>query len=176
MLCATVCNLSIHFALLPILSLPVLKNKYFQPNIVLCLGSRTKEGVVHGVTTVAEKTKEQVSNVGGAVVTGVTAVAQKTVEGAGNIAAATGLVKKDQLAKQSKAKKVMNSCSCKPSQMDRMNVFPLLGSLSSLYFYMNEEGFLQEGMVNNTDVPVDPENEAYEMPPEEEYQDYEPEA
>ncbi|KFP66998.1 Alpha-synuclein, partial [Leptosomus discolor] len=91
-------------------------------------------------SSVAEKTKEQVSNVGGAVVTGVTAVAQKTVEGAGNIAAATGLVKKDQLAKQ------------------------------------NEEGFLQEGMVNNTDVPVDPENEAYEMPPEEEYQDYEPEA
>lgn len=30
----------------------------------------------------------------------------------------------------------------------------------------NEEGFLQEGMVNNTGVPVDPENEAYEMPPE----------
>uniref|UniRef100_A0A8C3BPZ0 Alpha-synuclein n=1 Tax=Cairina moschata TaxID=8855 RepID=A0A8C3BPZ0_CAIMO len=88
---------------------------------------KTKEGVLY---VVAEKTKEQVSNVGGAVVTGVTAVAQKTVEGAGNIAAATGLVKKDQLAKQ------------------------------------NEEGFLQEGMVNNTDVPVDPENEAYEMPPE----------
>lgn len=47
----------------------------------------------------AEKTKEQVTNVGEAVVTGVTAVAQKTVEGAGNIAAATGFGKKDQLGK-----------------------------------------------------------------------------
>ncbi|NXE52927.1 SYUA protein, partial [Casuarius casuarius] len=105
---------------------------------------KTKEGVLYVGRWAAEimqlKTKEQVSNVGGAVVTGVTAVAQKTVEGAGNIAAATGLVKKDQLAKQ------------------------------------NEDGILQEGMVNNTGVPVDPENEAYEMPPEEEYQDYEPEA
>uniref|UniRef100_A0A8B9NSJ3 Alpha-synuclein n=2 Tax=Aves TaxID=8782 RepID=A0A8B9NSJ3_APTOW len=112
---------------------------------------KTKEGVLYVgrwscnvfiffFSSVAEKTKEQVSNVGGAVVTGVTAVAQKTVEGAGNIAAATGLVKKDQLAKQ------------------------------------NEDGIPQEGMVNNTGVPLDPENEAYEMPPEEEYQDYEPEA
>lgn len=47
----------------------------------------------------AEKTKEQVTNVGEAVVTGVTAVAQKTVEGAGSIAAATGFGRKDQLGK-----------------------------------------------------------------------------
>lgn len=47
----------------------------------------------------AEKTKEQVTNVGEAVVTGVTAVAQKTVEGAGSIAAATGFGRKDHLGK-----------------------------------------------------------------------------
>ncbi|CAH2301354.1 alpha-synuclein [Pelobates cultripes] len=95
---------------------------------------KTKEGVLY---VVAEKTKEQVSNVGGAVVTGMTAVAHKTVEGAGNIAAATGLVKKDQLAKQ------------------------------------NEGGFGQEGVLDKTNKQ---DNETYEMPPEEEYQDYDPEA
>uniref|UniRef100_A0A8C8XQJ7 Alpha-synuclein n=1 Tax=Panthera leo TaxID=9689 RepID=A0A8C8XQJ7_PANLE len=85
---------------------------------VLYVGSKTKEGAVHDMTTVAEKTKEQVTNV----------VTQKTVEAAGSIAAATGFGKKDQLGK-------------------------------------NEEGGPREGILE--DMPVDPDNEAYEMPSEE---------
>ena len=37
---------------------------------VFYVGSKTKEGAVHDVTTVAEKTKEQVTNVGKVVMTG----------------------------------------------------------------------------------------------------------
>ncbi|XP_063819505.1 gamma-synuclein isoform X3 [Pseudophryne corroboree] len=61
-------------------------------------GTKTKEGVVHSVSTVAEKTKEQANVVGGAVVTGVNQVATKTVEGAENVVASTGVVKKEDLA------------------------------------------------------------------------------
>ncbi|MEE6488612.1 hypothetical protein FKM82_015278 [Ascaphus truei] len=62
------------------------------------VGTKTKEGVVHSVSTVAEKTKEQANVVGGAVVSGVNQVANKTVEGAENIVTTTGLVKKEELA------------------------------------------------------------------------------
>uniref|UniRef100_A0A452HPP2 Beta-synuclein n=1 Tax=Gopherus agassizii TaxID=38772 RepID=A0A452HPP2_9SAUR len=54
------------------------------PPLSLSLGSKT-QGVVQGVTSVAEKTKEQASQLGEAV-----------ISGAGNIAAATGLVKKEE--------------------------------------------------------------------------------
>ncbi|XP_030059213.1 gamma-synuclein isoform X2 [Microcaecilia unicolor] len=60
--------------------------------------TKTKEGVVHSVNTVAEKTKEQASAVGGAMVSGANQVASKTVEGAETIVTTTGLVKQEDLA------------------------------------------------------------------------------
>ncbi|KFV41319.1 Gamma-synuclein, partial [Gavia stellata] len=57
-------------------------------------GTKTKEGVVQSVTSVAEKTKEQANVVGEAVVASVNTVASKTVEGAETIVATTGVVKK----------------------------------------------------------------------------------
>nr|XP_033783219.1 beta-synuclein [Geotrypetes seraphini]XP_033783220.1 beta-synuclein [Geotrypetes seraphini] len=62
---------------------------------VLYVGSKTREGVVQGVASVAEKTKEQASQLGGAV-----------FSGAGNIAAATGLVKKDEIPPDLKPEEV----------------------------------------------------------------------
>ncbi|XP_033891844.2 alpha-synuclein-like [Acipenser ruthenus] len=104
---------------------------------VLYVGTKTKDGV----SSVAEKTKEQVSQVGGAMVTGVTAVAHKTAEGAGNIAAATGLVKKDRMAKQ------------------------------------GEDILSQEGLMENTgDIPMDPDNDVYEMPPQGDYHGFQSDA
>lgn len=34
------------------------------------------------------------------------------------------------------------------------------------YLHLQNEGVPQEGKLDNTDMPADPENEAYEMPPE----------
>ncbi|XP_058696695.1 gamma-synuclein isoform X4 [Poecile atricapillus] len=62
------------------------------------VGTKTKEGVVQSVTSVAEKTKEQANVVGEAVVASVNTVANKTVEGAETIVATTGVVKKEDLA------------------------------------------------------------------------------
>ncbi|XP_026518614.1 beta-synuclein-like [Terrapene carolina triunguis] len=64
------------------------------PSLSLSLGSKT-QGVVQGVTSVAEKTKEQASQLGGAV-----------ISGAGNIAAATGLVKKEEFPTDLKPEEV----------------------------------------------------------------------
>uniref|UniRef100_A0A8W4FEW7 Beta-synuclein n=1 Tax=Sus scrofa TaxID=9823 RepID=A0A8W4FEW7_PIG len=93
-------------------------------------GSKTREGVVQGVASVAEKTKEQASHLGGAV-----------FSGAGNIAAATGLVKKEEFPADLKPEEVAQEAAEEPL------IEPLM-----------EPG------------------ESYEEPPQEEYQEYEPEA
>ncbi|XP_048357499.1 gamma-synuclein-like [Sphaerodactylus townsendi] len=56
---------------------------------------KTKEGVVHSVTSVAEKTKEQANLVGESMVTGANTVAKQTVEGAETVAASTGVVQRE---------------------------------------------------------------------------------
>ncbi|XP_067876446.1 synuclein, gamma a isoform X1 [Heterodontus francisci] len=70
------------------------------------LGTKTKEGVVQSVNTVAEKTKEQANMVGGAVVSGVNTVASKTVEGVENVATASGVVKLDEFGREMPAEQV----------------------------------------------------------------------
>uniref|UniRef100_A0AAA9T5C6 Beta-synuclein n=1 Tax=Bos taurus TaxID=9913 RepID=A0AAA9T5C6_BOVIN len=67
------------------------------------LGSKTREGVVQGVASVAEKTKEQASHLGGAV-----------FSGAGNIAAATGLVKKEEFPTDLKPEEVAQEAAEEP--------------------------------------------------------------
>ncbi|KAF6281383.1 synuclein beta [Rhinolophus ferrumequinum] len=94
-------------------------------------GSKTREGVVQGVASVAEKTKEQASHLGGAV-----------FSGAGNIAAATGLMKKEEFPTDLKPEEVAQEAAEEPL------IEPLM----------------------------EPEGESYEEPPQEEYQEYEPEA
>uniref|UniRef100_A0A8D0BBQ9 Beta-synuclein n=1 Tax=Salvator merianae TaxID=96440 RepID=A0A8D0BBQ9_SALMN len=94
---------------------------------VAVAAEKTKEGVLY---VVAEKTKEQASQLGGAV-----------FSGAGNIAAATGLVKKEEFP-----------TDLKPEEVGQEAV---------------EEPLIE---------PLEPEGETYEEPPQEEYQEYEPEA
>ncbi|XP_026529966.1 gamma-synuclein-like, partial [Notechis scutatus] len=60
-------------------------------------GTKTKEGVVQSVTSVAEKTKEQANLVGDSVVASVNTVAKQTVEGAETVVTTSGLVSKEEL-------------------------------------------------------------------------------
>uniref|UniRef100_A0A671N1D7 Gamma-synuclein n=1 Tax=Sinocyclocheilus anshuiensis TaxID=1608454 RepID=A0A671N1D7_9TELE len=55
-------------------------------------GNKTKEGVVSGVNTVAQRTTDQANIVGETAVGSTNEVGQKTVEGLENVAASTGLV------------------------------------------------------------------------------------
>ncbi|XP_020836218.1 gamma-synuclein-like, partial [Phascolarctos cinereus] len=65
--------------------------------------TKTKEGVVQSVTSVAEKTKEQANMVSDAMVASVNTVASKTVEEAENIVVTTGIVRKEDLVHPSPA-------------------------------------------------------------------------
>ncbi|XP_015679047.1 gamma-synuclein, partial [Protobothrops mucrosquamatus] len=60
-------------------------------------GTKTKEGMVQSVTSVAEKTKEQANLVGDTMVSSVNTVAKQTVEGAETVVTTSGLVKRDDL-------------------------------------------------------------------------------
>uniref|UniRef100_A0A673LXU6 Gamma-synuclein n=1 Tax=Sinocyclocheilus rhinocerous TaxID=307959 RepID=A0A673LXU6_9TELE len=55
-------------------------------------GNKTKEGMVSGVNTVAQRTTDQANIVGETAVGSTNEVGQKTVEGLENVAATTGLV------------------------------------------------------------------------------------
>ncbi|XP_009642089.1 beta-synuclein [Egretta garzetta] len=94
------------------------------------MGSKT-QGVVQGVTSVAEKAKEQASQLG-----------EAAFSGAGNIAAATGLVKKEEFPADLKPEEVAQEAVEEPLVEPRVPVAIALWSKA----------------------------------PQEEYQEYEPEA
>ncbi|XP_064790455.1 synuclein-like isoform X2 [Oncorhynchus masou masou] len=60
------------------------------------LGNKTKDGMVAGVNTVAQRTTDQANIVGDATVAGANELSQQTVEGMENAAVNSGLVNQEQ--------------------------------------------------------------------------------
>ncbi|XP_055758132.1 synuclein-like isoform X4 [Salvelinus fontinalis] len=60
------------------------------------MGNKTKDGMVAGVNTVAQRTTDQANIVGDATVAGANELSQQTVEGLENVAVNSGLVNQEQ--------------------------------------------------------------------------------
>ncbi|XP_039607062.1 alpha-synuclein-like [Polypterus senegalus] len=131
--------------------------------------SKAKEGVVaaaektkQGVAEAAGKTKEGVLYVGSKTKDGVTSVAEKTKEQVSNVGGAvvTGVT--------AVAHKTVEGAG---------NIAAATGLVKRDHLgKQNEDMLSQEGLMDNTaDYPLDP-DDTYDMPPEDDCQEYQPNA